>query len=650
MTILHIHLAMLGLGFLVYLFVAGVFRNRKSYNRRLRRQWWLGATAGLIVALAPFSYLWRRPPNNIDFLVQSLIVAVIGLLALLIYALLSRPRKSRLQETQEHEKSTSHSTEKLASGLGGAGVIAGLAPIVIDADTQPVAKAAEVHTKQSGVVTVDRSALQSKSDAESSDRQAGSTITDAQDESGKPGVPLEAGKSTGAGDIAHTVGSATAKSESDVKTDNTSSTALPAITSRSNERVADINSKTSSRTQSEEASQSIDQQRTHKLHLDEVASAMSLQSPKTRTRQVDEKYSHATAANDTAANAGDNALFDNRSSETVKADDTLDIEPEFDESDIIDRSTHTGSNKSVDLTDAASGNIDLSESEQLFAQIRQQSVEVELPDDDELRRANAAASIEELDLEESVVEPHDVIEATPTTACVDQPVEPIEEAEVVAVEEQPSLAFGNDLTGEYAHPDTETGAEYAGQNDRIDEVVLPETLDEAIVAAKIGAVSLQSQVSILEQSIGELTILRDKTVTAAKSSREQQLNSLEQKDELSECSDSARRAAEAVITAQSELIENTKRQQVQIKQLLQQERRRLRALEQEITRSRKMARSAALLARRAAVAQQEIKVVAHREKTARLKSQESTRKAVDIARNAISALAAEERKRGVTRH
>jgi len=73
-------------------------------------------------------------------------------------------------------------------------------------------------------------------------------------------------------------------------------------------------------------------------------------------------------------------------------------------------------------------------------------------------------------------------------------------------------------------------------------------------------------------------------------------------------------------------------------------------LKGEVERSRKMARSAALLARKAAVAQQEIRSVAKREQTARLKSEESTRKAVNIARNAINALAEEERKRGLTQH
>lgn len=645
MTILKIHLVMLGLGLFVYLFVAGVLRNRKSYSRRIRRQWWLGAIAGIIVAISPFTRFWRSPPNNTDLLIQALVFSAIGLLALLTFALLSRARggdqnrsyKSRTSRASERSKKPSPT---MAAGLGGAGIVAGLSPIIINADRQ------SADDDQLSAVTLDKSgspapafpdsSIATTVEAEAGDNDRIHPDTSVTQERSKPGSEVSFAEHTDE-----------ANAEAGIPETGLSVSA-DAMSTATNDIVDEQENATelSAASASNDKQLTTEQEQTHKSHLDDISSAVALHSGNAGTQQVDKAFSEANAANDTEANS---ALFDTPVNESLSEDDTLNVSADTEE---LQLSPIDAPIQQTTPDESVTDNLDLSETEQLFAEMRQQNVEVELPDEEELRRANAAASIEELDLDNQLVSDDraNSKESTNTKAVGRNEDDQIEEAEVVAIDDR-STDFGNDLTGEYAHPNTELGMAKSYQATTEDEeIVIPQTLDEAIIAAKVGAVSLQTQVSTLEKSIDDLTAMRDATVTAAKASQQQQLISIEHKDELIESGEKARHAAEAVIAAQSDLINKAKLQQVQITRLLQQERERLHTLESEVARSRKMARSAAQLARRAAVAQQEVKVLAHREKRARLKSQESTRKAVDIARNAISALAAEERRRGVTRH
>jgi len=639
MTLLQIHFSMLALGAIVFLFIAGLFRTRSKSGVKPQRQWWLGAIAGLIVALSPFSRFWRLPSESLDLLAQALIVSAIGLLALLLFALLKGPgkRKSNSRKPVSATETQTASYSK-AAAVTAVGAVGGLAPIVINADQKDDAHKDDA--KDQAAQTQDAPVSKAQDQLVDSDLVESDVVTE--------------NKSTLDPDAGNNVVNLHTSNKSDELIAETydAELTLDDIDSKQDD-VADeltlVDVTENDLTISDEPVQSHskpaeDQTKTQQQDVEEIASVVPLHAASDSTKQLDEKYSHASAANDT-----ESALESDAAAQLETPISNSLLEDGADENELVIENDS-------ELDDDA---LDLSETEQLFAEIRKQSVELELPDDEELRQANAQASIDELDLDAVAV-----VDDTETGAA-------IVDAEVILVDEQ-SLLLENELDGEYAHPDavmadenditvidvdeshvsveTDTQSDTDFEADTAPTIVVPKTLDEALIAAKVSAVSLQTQVASLEESINELDELHAATVNAANVRGDHHEGALTRKDELLQSEDEARQAAEAVIAAQKALIEKSRTQQAMVKNMLEKERERLAAMEEEVSRTRKMARSAALLARRAAVAQQEIKVLAKREQQARLKSQESTRKAVDIARNAISALAAEERKRGVTHH
>jgi len=577
---------MLALGLLAFWLLAGYFSKPKSRSSRLRRQWWLGALAAVAVSASPLSRIWRPTDTGIQLLTQSLLIAAIFLLALLLVVLLV----GSLKGLRNRSKQTPLMINGHTTGTNAPTTQAGSSPILINADGP----------------------------AATSSTQAASLV------------------STAADDTATIANGATIDKSRDVTRDE-----------QDNVQASDQHS---DQQQTDTVKLPPDQKNITQRHVKDIESVVPMHNKHDATQTLDESISGTTAANDNESieelTLEDNP-FDNPISDTLAVEEELDLPT-------IPNDTQR---------------LDLSETEQLFAEIRSQQTEVQLPDDEELRQANETTLGTELDLETELASDDGLVVQDETSiqhntdhnsAALEAE---IEEAEVVDVDEA-DLEFGNDLTGEYAHPSVHSSdtIQLTDSNlspdsnsgfmssSSVEETKVPETLDEALIEAKITAISLQTQVDNLESSILELDKLRDSTISAAEQNKAEQQQLLKDREALLESEDQARRAAESVIAAQSALIDRSKRQQAIATTLLTKERKRLNALQQEIARSRKMARTAANLARRAAVAQQESRVVAKREQNARIKSQESTRKAVNIARNAISALAAEERKRGITRH
>jgi len=595
MTTLHVLFIMLALGALVFFFVSGGFVNRKSESRRLRRQWWLGVIAGLVIIASPLSTFVRPQHTGIDLLTQSLLVAAIGLLALLLYALLAKPfRKSR-----GHRKS--HTDEKpvsLTNLAAGTGATTGLTPIAInaDADTETGAVEANETFSQdvSSSVTLDRSpsadtGFAPKSDASNQDKS--DSPTDVQAEFNQADKDVATTDKAVADSDELTLEEIDSVSEQ-TKAAKTSTHPAPYFDPLRDQLDGNDNAKTVA----------ADQANNQKLNTADIESVLPVHDQQNGPHQVDDLVSHASAANDFAAE--ERAL-------------------------------------------------DLSETEEIYAELRQQSNAVDLPDDDELRMASESVESDPVAFDSELVI-GDADNSEHNDRARDGIVmDSIEEAEVVEQGEE-MLEFGNDLTGQYAHPDNDEMhtdlVDTAFEQYDTESTSIPETLDDALIAAKVTARSLQTQMSSLEQSITELDEIRSANEDAEHQTREQQISLIDQKNALLKSENEARAAAESVIAAQSVLIEQTRRQQKLITNLLDKERQKLDSLRLEVSRSRKMAKSAAVLARKAAVAQQATRNLAKREQEARLKSQESTRKAVNIARNAISALAAEEKKRGLTRH
>lgn len=632
MTIFQVHLIMLGLALLVYLFLAGMLSNRKSYQRKLRRQWWIGTLAAIGVAASPLSRFWRNPETGIDLLTQSLLISAIFLLALMLFSLLFRPLSGMRRGKRDDD--LNHENTNLAAQPSTVGAQSMTTPIVIDANGASLDNRHTDSVPLSGSspdVTIDRSQQQSNKNADVF-IDTHKVEKDGVDIAWKSDITEAFSKLKQ--DTTDSEKASTSKARAPVAEDVDTSVEMNSSVTREHENTSakDKPAVDTSADSNHSYTKSADQANTKKLDTKEIESMVKMPANKVGTRQIDDGISLSNAANDNKSN--DVSLHIKRRTDNTMNTDAAGLDTE---------------------------KLDLSDTEQLFAEIRQQKSTVTLPDEDELRQAKDASKMDELDFDSELIQDADKRVPESNKVSVSQDI--IEEAEVVDLDDT-SLDFGNQLTGEYAHPadspeTTHTASVQAATSNTKpaytaptanNEVEVPATLEAAIVAAKVNALSLQSQVSNLETSISELDELRDSTIDAtletAAIRAEHSEAMLRQKDELLRSENEARAAAESVIEAQNALIERAKQDQSVVNAMLNKERLRLQELQIEVERSRKMARHAAQLARKAALAQQASKDIALREQTARLKSQESTRKAVTIARNAISALAAEERKHG----
>lgn len=604
MTTLQVHLMMLGLGILVFLLLAGVYGKRQIQRKSKP---WISILAGIAIAASPFSRLWHNPFNGIDLLTQSLLISALCLLALLLLSLLRIPYRAIRRSRVRRQNSKAHALfEEHASTVG-------LTAIEINADSLSSAHA-EI-TTENDVLANDIKTTDQKSPA-----------------NGDSATPESAG--------------------SNMSMFNSSTYSDPLRSSRNANEVTLDKSRSpdtenmekhlqpSDQIELSDIDASSDQASTATQDMPAIESVLPKKSHRDGTAQLDKTISDTSAANDRSSIEID-ADFDSELHDITSADS------------LVTPATHSLLAEEALSTPSIPNDedgLDLSETEQLFAEIRSQHSELELPDDKELKDATQRVAIEELDFDSTLVTGEKNDQQARDNHAIEINDDLIEEAEVVDVDNT-NMEFGNDLTGEYAHPNERSSSTTNFiDNTTAEDVDLPETLGEAMIAAKVSTLSVQTQISNLEDSIGEVDVIRENQASVANDSFKSQQSALEQKNALLTCEDETRKAAESVIAAQNAIIDKVKREQAVADSLLRKERHRLQLMQQEVERSKKMARSAALLARKAAVAQQEIRNVAKREQNARLKSQESTRKAVTIARNAISALAAEERKRGITRH
>lgn len=289
-------------------------------------------------------------------------------------------------------------------------------------------------------------------------------------------------------------------------------------------------------------------------------------------------------------------------------------------------------------TDLKEEQLDLSDSEQLFNDMRNDIQSVELPDSEQW--LNDADLTDDVDLSEDTLV-RDSMDITQNNDVKDTTVETdaILEAELIdddeAIDPDATLNFGDDTSGEYAIPET-AGEGYAAFEE--DELVIPQTLDEAMVTAKQSAADLQAQVDKLEVGLASFDSLRDQQYVDASHDQLLQADSLIKRDSLLQVESETMAMQDNIMVMQRKLLRKTARRQQLVSALLKQERRRLAIQQEEIEKARRMARQAAIVARKAASAQQLIQDVAKREQTARIKAQSSAKKAMDIARNAVNAL------------
>ncbi|MBX2837092.1 MAG: hypothetical protein KTR35_09580 [Gammaproteobacteria bacterium] len=283
--------------------------------------------------------------------------------------------------------------------------------------------------------------------------------------------------------------------------------------------------------------------------------------------------------------------------------------------------------------------LDLGETERLFQEMRDDIQGVDLPDNDQwLAEASIVddAQIDENHLADESDEPiTDIADSIMDAEFVD---------EDEALDPDATLSFGDDLTGEYARPESDDIAiaslqtETAEEEYPLNEPAIPQTLEEAMVAAKRSASELENQVVALQDGLESFNNLRDQEYMDASRTQLLQADALIQRENLLQVEAQTHHLQESVVDMQRTLLKKTARRQQLVSALLKQERRRLSIQQEEIEKARRMAKQAALAARKAASAQQTMLDVARREQQARIKAQASAKKAMEIAKNAINAL------------
>jgi len=615
MTTPQVFLIMLGLGLLAYVLITGFRSSRTAISRQHRRRWWLGVIAGTAVALSPLSQFWRKPFNSIDLLTQSLLISAVSLLALLLFALLLTPFKALTRFFRKRRQSVEHMLTRNDEGLS---------PIPIDAESSMM-------LGNTAVGTIDSpDSLQSMYNTSTGEK----SIVDTINESGEFRTPIELPEpayvndsvnenASGNVDQASTRKLKTANIESVVplqgKTDGTqqldgrlsrSSAANDKIgitanrAERSLEHAAprDIrhpdaefpSDKTVPLDELVDETLRLDELADDTLRLDEVLPngempANSEQQANTEQQVISEQNTEQ----EPPLNVELQSVEASQTEESLLAEDGLLAEDELDIASIP--------------SDEES--FDLSETGNLFAAIRSEPTELELPDDKELRDAKQTSANEEFDLDTALLEAEKAA-ANEALTNISRQAE-IAEADVIHNDidlgpDEADLEFGNDLTGEYAHPaeendlTTEEAAEEAQEateqlaekartpqpvtkrvankqkvteptnverlakpaktekrtEKRVPEkdflvvhnttkkVAEPKTLAAALVAAKLTAESVEAQVSNLEKRIAKLDGYRNASIDSATTNAEQHTVAMEQTNALITSEDEARRAAE----------------------------------------------------------------------------------------------------------
>ncbi len=666
MSTLHVHILMLALGLLAFLFIAGTGRRKKYYPEKRKTdtgKYVLGIVAGLIIAVAPFSKLWRAQSDSVELLIQSLLVAAVGLLVLLLIALAcsafasfnqSRSRKSE-PKAEKEVADIAAVNEKAAKEK-----MAATKPILINADSDQT-----LPNSAAAAVTVDKSV--SRADFSKTDRpdmsqaatqgiMANSNTSAKHDSKTNGSTQTPASQTPAAQNPANRMPDET-KAASEAKSRQVTAGAAQKADSHAaktkslhirdakhgdNAKPASLASKVASKDAGKDSSAT----KTVRLKSAAVTEKTTTVEPTSEHKQAGAKGGKPAIA---AVPQAHNISGINQKTGLASAanDKGKASHKPHTQSKVTSTAEKPTQDSAFSVPD---DDLDLSDSQKLFTKMREESSEeLKLPEDqtwlkDAAKKDSATFNDAKVASQEDLL----IAERAPANdkAKQSQVSAVIEDAEFVESEPDSvntvtddALDFGNDLTGEYAHP---TASKKPAS--------IPGSLDEALLEAKKSAGSLQGSMDELESGLLQLEELRKLTIADQKLNQESSDLLLEQKQSLIESEDSARKAAESVIAAQSVLIDKARTQQELIAKMLKRERERLASQESEISRSREMARKAALLARRAAVSQQEIRNVAKREQLARIKSQESTRKAVNIARTAIDALAKEERKRGDLTH
>ncbi|MGI9295939.1 MAG: hypothetical protein ACR2PS_18300, partial [Pseudomonadales bacterium] len=170
-------------------------------------------------------------------------------------------------------------------------------------------------------------------------------------------------------------------------------------------------------------------------------------------------------------------------------------------------------------TELKSDSLDLSETERLFRDMREEVQGVDLPDNEQW--IAEAAITRNVDLSDEQIIDHEQNAAISQGADI---TEAIMDAELIdddeALDPDATLNFGDDQTGEYArpeansHPQSEASATHLPSNSIVNAPI-PDTLDEALLAAKRSASELKVQVEKLNTGIDSFNALRDQQLLDA---------------------------------------------------------------------------------------------------------------------------------------
>jgi len=310
---------------------------------------------------------------------------------------------------------------------------------------------------------------------------------------------------------------------------------------------------------------------------------------------------------------------------------------------------------------AAADALDLSDSDELYQAMRDAEAELELPDDPSWLNETDEAEIDPRDhdddaLDEAVrralesdIEDAEIlaideaadVDADATTA--DLPVtQDYEESDVLDANDEIDAAVNADV--DEADAATLANAAY----DIDGQTTVPATLDDALNAQRRSIEQLSADTDTLAERLTEWRDMADQNEQHAWTTSLVQGHTVEQQHERIVAENNFRQAAVELIHTQRDVMQQLMRQLRTLGAQREEDLATLAALQENALNQRRLARQAALLARKAAANTQSLRGRLGEEKLKHERTQGAAQRAMGIARDAVDKLAEHERRLGLS--
>ncbi len=293
---------------------------------------------------------------------------------------------------------------------------------------------------------------------------------------------------------------------------------------------------------------------------------------------------------------------------------------------------------------AAADALDLSDSEELYQAMRDAEAELDLPEDSTWLN-------DELETELKDRDPNDIIDDSDKDAMGEE----IEDAEILAIDLEADtdattadLPFSEDFEIKTDSADIDLGPAIPDSVAALNAKLESLTLEDALSAQRQSIARLSNDTDTLADRLTEWRKLSDSQEQTAWQASLQQGQTVQHQQQRILAENNFRRAAVELIRTQRDVMRQLMTQIGTLGEQREEDLASLTNLQETSLNQRRLARQAALLARKAAADKQAVLVTLRQEQNAHARTQSAAKRAMDIARNAVDKLAQHESRLGLS--